>query len=116
MKKLLFFAVLGFGIIALKDKVSVTPDNQVRVAGWTVPMPASVQNSPVMGMVSMMIRMQTAPQANAGGTRHGAGQPGWPAVPNVTSATNTLNGNASSTAPLQAADQFSAVSKALRAQ
>jgi hypothetical protein len=115
MKKLLFFMLLAFGgAMFLKGGyVSVTPDNQVHVAGWIVPLPASVQNSPVMGMLTMMARMQTAPPANAD-PRYAAAP--RPAVPVVTSAASTYNANAPATGPAQGGDQFSAVSKALRGQ
>jgi hypothetical protein len=117
MKKLLFMAVLGIGgTMFVKQEVSISPDSQVRVAGWTVPLPPSVQNSPVMGMVTMMARLQTTPPASPPDPRSGAAQHTRPAVPNVTSVAGTYNANAPSAGQSPGGDQFGAVAKALRGQ
>jgi hypothetical protein len=117
MKKLLFMAVVGIGgFMFLKGNVSVTPDNQVRVAGWAVPVPPDVQNSPLMAVVAMAIRLHTTPPPDA---RYGAAQPGQPALPplpTVTSATATYGANVPSTGPVPGADLFGSTAKALRGQ
>jgi len=117
MKKLLFMAalVIGGSMVLKGGYVKVTPDNQVRVAGWTVPLPASVQSSPIMGAVAMMINAQAAPQANASDQRSAAAQYVRPSVPNVTSGTTTYSANAPANGQ-QGADQFGAATKALRGQ
>jgi hypothetical protein len=117
MKKLLFMAalVIGGSYVLRGGYVKVAPDNQVRVAGWTVPLPASVQSSPIMGMVAMLIN-QAAPPANAGDQRPAAAQYVRPPVPNVTSATNTYSANAPGNGQVQGGDQFGAATKALRGQ
>src|SRR6185312_11058183 len=98
MKKMLFMAVLVIGGGAfMKNNLHVSPDGQVRLAGWLVPIPPSVQNSPVMGMITMMAQMQAAPHGGPQGAapqaaidpRTGAPQAVRPAVPNVTSGTTT---------------------------
>jgi len=113
MKKLLFLMVVGFGAtMAVKGHyVTVTQDNQVRVAGWTVPLPSSIQSSPIMGMLGMLVNMQASPQAGSTDTRYGAARPG---LPNVTSGTSTYNANAPVTGPAQGSDALAAVAKALR--
>ena len=65
MKKLLFLMVVGFGgtMLVKGNYVTISPDNQVRVAGWAVPLPASVQSSPVLGMVSTMLQGNLGPPA-----------------------------------------------------
>ena len=115
MKKLLFMAalVIGGSFILRGGYVTVAPDHQVRVAGWTVPLPASVQSSPIMGAVALLIN-QAAPPANVGDQRSAA-QNIRPPVPNVTSATSTYSANAPANGQ-QAGDQFGAASKALRGQ
>jgi hypothetical protein len=117
MKKLLFMAaiVIGGSMVVRGGYVKVTPDNQVRVAGWTVPLPASVQSSPIMGMVALLIN-QAAPQANAGDQRSAAAQYVRPPLPNVTSATSAYSANAPGNGQMQGGDQFGAASKALRGQ
>src|ERR1700675_4463249 len=54
MKKMLFLMVVGFGgaMLVKGGHVTITPENQLRVAGYNVPLPAAVQNSPVMGMIT----------------------------------------------------------------
>jgi hypothetical protein len=118
MKKLLFMALIGIGgAVFLKGGyLTVTPDNQVHVASWTVPLPADVQNSPILGMVATMAGLRTASQPNIGDPRYGATQPARPALPNVTSATSIYNPNPPAAAPTQVTDQFNAVAKALRGQ
>jgi hypothetical protein len=116
MKKLLFLMVVGFGgtMLLKGGHVTITPDNQVRVAGYTVPLPEAVQNSPVMGMITtvLMGQLQTAPQTAGATSRPGTPMP--PALPNVTSAVSTYNANAASARPTQGAEQFGAAAKALR--
>jgi hypothetical protein len=116
MKKLLFLTVIGFGgaMLVKGGHVVITPNNQVTVAGYQVPLPDSVQNSPVMGIVASMVRMQVAPQATAADQRVGPAPPARPALPNVTSAAATYNANAPSAGPANGSDQLSAVAKALR--
>ena len=111
MKKLLFLMVVGFGgtMLVKGNYVTISPENQVRVAGWAVPLPASVQTSPIMGMVSTMLQGNLAPQPASAAAR-----PGVPAMPNVTSAVSTYNANAPRGGQPQSSDQFNAVNKALR--
>src|SRR5258708_11551213 len=63
MKKMLFLMVVGFGgaMLVKGGHVTITPDNQVRVAGYNVPLPAAVQNSPVMGMITTLFMGQMGP-------------------------------------------------------
>jgi hypothetical protein len=112
MKKLLFLMVVGFGgtMLFKNGYVTITPDNQVRVAGWAVPIPASVQASPVMGMVSTLLQGNLAPPSAQ--ARPGAPVP--PALPTVTSTVSTYNGNSPRAGQPQGADQFNSVAKALR--
>jgi hypothetical protein len=111
MRKLLFLAVVLFGgAMFLKSNASITPDNQVRVASWTFPIPAAVQNSPVMGLVNTMLlgRLDsTGPTARPGGATP-------PSLPVVTTANGTYDANRPSTGRPQSADQFNAAAKALR--
>jgi hypothetical protein len=120
MKKLLFLMVVGFGgtMLLKNGYVTMSPDNQIRVAGWAVPIPASVQASPVMGMVSTLLQGNLGPAATTTAqARPGAQVP--PPMPTVTSTLSTYNGNApNGNAPragqTQGADQYNAVAKALR--
>jgi hypothetical protein len=116
MKKLLFVIVVGFGAAMLvkNGKVTVTPDNQVQVIGFAVPLPNAVQQSPIMGMVTSML--PTSAPAGAG-----AGVPPRPMMPVVTSASGTFDANAPGRANAQqpggmatSAAGFSAAAKALR--
>jgi hypothetical protein len=93
MKKILFLMVIGFGgsMLFKNGYVTISPDNQVKVAGWAVPLPAAVQSSPVMGMVTTLL------QGNLGPT-------GAPGKPGAAGANNPA---------AKASDQFSAVAKAL---
>ena len=116
MKKLLFLMVIGFGgaMLVKGGHVAITPNNQVVVAGYQVPLPESIQNSPVMGMVASALRAQIASQPAAADARTGLVQPARPGLPNVTSAAATYNANAPGGGPANASDQLSAVGKALR--
>ncbi len=113
MKKLLFIMVVGFGAAMLvkNGKVTVTPDNQIQVIGFAVPIPNAVQQSPIMGMVTSML----PPSAPAG-----AGAQARPTMPVVTSAYGTFNANAPGRANAPGggmatgADGFGAAAKALR--
>jgi hypothetical protein len=123
MKKLLFIMVVGFGgtMLVRSGQVTVTPDNQVRVAGYSMPLPAVIQNSPVMGMVITALVGQTPGQQQPAGQMAIAGaRPGAQVPhprPSVTSTAGTYNANPPSTGPTQGQpkvnDQFSAVAKAL---
>ena len=119
MKKMLFFMVVGFGgaMLVKGGHVVITPDNQVRIAGYTVPLPAAVQNSPIMGMVNTMFMGQLGGPAQATAAA-APGRPGFPAMPNVTSTAGTYNVNAPRAAAVSpvtgAGDQLSSVAKALR--
>jgi hypothetical protein len=114
MKKLLFLMVVGFGgtMLLKGNYVTISPDNQVRVAGWAVPLPASVQASPVMGMVSTMLQGNLAPPPPAPASA--APRPGPPLLPNVTSAVSTYSANPPRAGQTQGGDQFNAVAKAIR--
>lgn len=115
MKKLLFLMVVGFGgtMLLKGGYVTITPDNQVRVAGWAVPLPPSVQASPVMAMVGTLFQGNLGPQmTNAPTARPGAPVP--PPLPTVTSAVSTYNANPPRASQAQGTDQFNAVAKALR--
>ncbi len=116
MKKLLFVLVVGFGAAMLvkNGKVTVTPDKQIQVAGYQVPLPEAVHNSPIFGMVVAQL-----PQA-ASKVAASPGAPVRPLMPIVSSATGSFNANASGSAsasrtgPTTGADGFSAAAKALR--
>jgi hypothetical protein len=123
MKKILFLMVVGFGgaMLVKGGHVVVTPDNQVRVAGYNVPLPPAVQNSPVFGMITTLFMGQLGPTAQTTGAPGRPGAPGFPAMPNVTSTAGTYNANAPAAGvpragnPLTgASDQPTAVAKALR--
>jgi hypothetical protein len=123
MKKMLFLMVVGFGgaMLVKGGHVVITPDNQVRVAGYNVPLPPVVQNSPVFGMITTLFMGQLGPTAQANGAPARPGAPGYPAMPNVTSTAGTFNGNPSAAGVPRAgnpatgaSDQLSAVAKALR--
>jgi hypothetical protein len=108
---LLFIMVVGFGgtMLVKGNHVTISPENEVRVAGWTVPLPASVKASPILGMVGTMLQggNLAAQPASA------AVRPGPPALPNVTSTVSTYNANAPRPAQTQG-DPFNAANKALR--
>jgi hypothetical protein len=116
MKKLLFMAalVIGGSFVLRGGYLTVAPDHQVRVAGWTVPLPASVQSSPIMAAVALFIN-QAAPPANAGDQRSAA-QYARPPVPSVASATTTYSANAPASGQAPGADQFGAATRAIRGQ
>jgi hypothetical protein len=115
MKKLLFVMVVGFGAAMLvkNGQVTITPDKQIQVAGYNVPLPDAVQNSPVLGMV-----LGQLPAASRAGGSPAA--PARPVLPIVNSATGSFNANASPSAsaarggPTTGADGFSAAAKSLR--
>ena len=115
MKKLLFVMVVGFGAAMLvkNGKVTVTPDNQIQVVGFAVPLPNAVQQSPIMGMVTSMLPASAPVGA-------GAGVQPRPMMPVVTSAYGTFNANASGRANAPTggmatgADGLGAAAKALR--
>jgi hypothetical protein len=117
MKKLLFVMFVGFGVAMFvkSGNVTVTPDRQIQVAGYQVPLPGAVQNSLLLAMV--LDRLPEAPRP--------AGSPAAPvrpAMPIVSSAYGSFNPNtAGSPSATRAgtsagADGFSAASKALRGQ
>jgi hypothetical protein len=112
MKKLLFLMVAGIGgtMLIRGGHITITPDNQIRVAGYTVPIPDSVQKSPVMGMVTTMMMGQLQIPAQS------TGAPQRPALPSVTSAAGTYNPNVrpSSAASAPGSDGLNAAAKALR--
>jgi hypothetical protein len=115
MKKLLFVMVVGFGVTMLvkSGKVTVTPDNQIQVVGFALPLPTAVQQSPIMGMVTGMLPASAPPNAGAYGQAR-------PVLPVVSSASGTFNPNISGRANAPTggmatgADGFSAAAKALR--
>ena len=137
MKKLLFLVVVAIGGSALihGNHAGLTSDGQVRLFAWTFPLPAAVTSSPLMTMITIFAPPRTAaangPQSPLGVTQ---GRPAAapvtaaPALPTVTSAVRTYNPNPSiapspsaapnpaASGPANVADQFSAVSKALRPQ
>jgi len=116
MKKLLFLLVVGFGgsMLIKGNYVTISPtDNQVRVAGWAVPLPASVQASPVLAMVSTMLQGNLGSPAAASAPQARPGAPVQPALPSVTSALGTYNANAPRAAQTSGSDQFNATAKAL---
>jgi len=122
MKKLLFLMIIGLGgtMLIKGGHVTIGPDNQVRIAGYAVPLPEAVQNSPIMGMVTtvLMGQLPAAPQAAVATGGPGPAAPVRPMLPSVTS----TNGTYSATAPASGSkqptgsDQLSAVTKALRPQ
>jgi hypothetical protein len=135
MKKLLVLLLVGFGVsvIIKGNHLTVTPDGQVHLAGWAVPLPESVRSSPVMGMVSMLtqgnlqVPMGVAPPAPVGAPTQMAGTPVRPAVaapppmPVINSVNGTFNanapvGNAAGAAPARGNDQFNAAARAFRPQ
>ena len=75
MKKMLFLMVVGFGgaMLVKGGHVTITPENQLRVAGYNVPLPVAVQNSPVMGIITTLFMGQLAPATQMTGV---AGRPG----------------------------------------
>jgi hypothetical protein len=116
MKKLLFILVLGFGgaMLFKSGQVTATPDRHIQVAGYQVPLPEAVQNSPVYGMVIEQLP-QTASKVAAS-----PGAPARPLMPIVSSANGSFDANTSGRAsaarggPATGADGFSAAAKALR--
>ena len=131
MKKLLFLVMVGIGgsMLVKGNHVALTPEGEVRVLAWTFPLPAGVKSSPLMGMVALFAQPQaiSAPAAPSpvgiAQARPGAAPVAAPpALPVVTSAARTYNPNPqpnpnpSASGPANMADQFSAVSKALRPQ
>ena len=114
MKKMLIMAVIVIGGGAyLRNNLVVTPKGQVTVAGWNVPIPASVQSSPLYSMVTMMASMQSGPSPAAADTVHGAARP---VLPSVSSTAGTYNPNPQTAAAGGAPDQLSAVARTLRGQ
>jgi hypothetical protein len=116
MKKLLFVAAIGFGAAMLvkTGQVSVTQDKQIQVAGYNVPLPDAVQNSPLMGIVLAQL-----PEAASRAGASPAAAP-RPLLPIVNSANGTFNANtpasasASYSGPAAGADGLSTAAKALR--
>jgi hypothetical protein len=102
MKKLLFLMVAGFGVAMLIEAghVTILPDH-AHVAGYAVPLPADVQNSPVMGMVTTVLKGPPDAVPQQGG-RPGA----RPVLPVVASTVSTYSANRP--------DQFNGAAKALR--
>jgi hypothetical protein len=120
MKKLLFLMVVGFGgaMLVKGGHVTITPENQVKVANYTLPIPAAVQNSPVFGMVTTLFMGQLGPTAEATAAPGRTGTPGVPSMSNVSAAAGSYNSSGGRTgapaAPSAASDQLTAVAKALR--
>ena len=110
MKKLLFLVVVGFGgtMLLKGNYVTVMPD-QVRVARWSFPIPASVQASPIMGMVSTLLEGNLGPP-----TAGAAARPGGGTLPTVTSAVGTYNANPPRAGQTRGADPLSTVAGAIR--
>jgi hypothetical protein len=116
MKKLLFILVVGFGAAMLfkSGQVTATPDKQIQVAGYKLPLPEAVQNSPVFAMVIGQLPEASSRTAGA------PAAPARPLLPIVSSANGSFNANASGSAstphggPATGADGFSAAAKALR--
>ena len=117
MKKLLVVMLVGFGAAMLvkHGQVAVTPDNQIQVVGFAVPLPNAVQQSPLMGIVASLLPSSSAPAASAGNSA-----PQRPMMPAVSSAWSTYNPNARSDASAggatEGADALSAAAKAIRGQ
>ena len=113
MKKLLFVMVVGFSAAMLvkSGQVTASPDNQIHVAGFAVPLPNAVRQSPIMGVVASML------PASA---RDGAGAGARPVMPVVSSGSGTFDANSSGRANAPGgglatgASGFSAAAKALR--
>ncbi len=118
MKKLLFIMVVGFGgaMLIKGGHVTVTPDNQVRVVGYSVPLPAAVQNSPVFGIVVAGLIGQSSGNSQAAAAPSRPGAPKPPAVPAVTSTAGTDNANSPRAAQGAQSDQFNAAARAIRGQ
>ena len=123
MKKILFMmVVIGGGAMLIKGcHVSVTPENQVRVMGWALPIPESIQSSPTMAIAATLLRAQLPAEANGADSRPVAANATAmrPGVPNITSTNGTYNANAAAPArPVggiaDGASQLNAVAKALR--
>jgi hypothetical protein len=113
MRKFLFVVVvLGGGVFFLKGKVSLTPDNQLHVVNWTFPIPAAVQNSPLMALIDTMLLGRGEP---AGASAQSSAPP-VPPLPTVTTANGVyVDSRSSAGRPQQpAAAQFDTVAKALR--
>ena len=117
MKKLLFVMVVGFGAAMLvkNGQVTVGRDNQIVVAGFAVPVPGAVQQSPIMAIVASMLPRSAPASADPGA-------PARPVMPMVNSVSGTFDPNTSGRANAPAAgmtagaDGFSATAKALRSQ
>ena len=121
MKKLFLMMLVGIGgtMLIKNGQVTMTPENDVRVAGYTVPLPDAVQNSPLMGLVMTGLTNQTPRQSQTAALAGRPAVPARPLLPSVTSANTTYNanapaGHAPNTGPTVTADQFNAVAKALR--
>jgi hypothetical protein len=116
MKKLLLVMVIGFGAAMLvkNGQVTVSPDRQIMVVGYPVPLPDAVQNSPVLAM--MLGQLPNAPSRAAGSP----GAATRPALPIVNSANGSFDPNSSGSlsssrgGPATGAEGFSAAAKALR--
>jgi hypothetical protein len=121
MKKLLILMLAGLGgtMLIKNGHVTITPENNVRVVGYTVRLPDAVKNSPLMGLVmtGLMNQAPPPPQTAVLASRPAAAV--RPMLPSVTSAANTYSANAPTAhapnaTPTMAADQFNAVAKVLR--
>src|SRR5258708_4862706 len=116
MKKLLFIMVVGFGaaLMVKNGQVTVSADKQIVIAGFPLPLPEAVQNSPVFGMVTGQLPQSSSKAGAAAGTQ------ARPALPIVSSASGSSDANSSGGAsasragPATGADGFSAAAKALR--
>lgn len=114
MKKLLVVMVVAFGaaMLAENGQITVSRDNQIVVAGFAVPVPDAVQQSPIVGIVASVLPHSAPASA-------GPGVPPRPIMPVVISASGTFDANTSDRANAPAggmasgADGFSAAAKAL---
>jgi hypothetical protein len=117
MKKLLLVMLIGFGAAMLvkNGQVTVSPDRQIMVVGYPVPLPDAVQNSPVLAM--MLGQLPNAPSRAGGSPASAAARPALPIVnsangsfdPNVSGSLSSSRGG-----PATGAEGFSAAAKALR--
>jgi hypothetical protein len=121
MKKLLVMMLAGIGgtMLIKNGHVTITPENNVRVVGYTVRLPDAVKNSPLMGLVMTGLMNQAGPQPLTGALAGRSAAAVRPMLPSVTSTANTYSANAPSghapnAAPTMALDQFNAVAKVLR--
>jgi hypothetical protein len=116
MKKLLVFMVVGFGgaMLVKGGHVTISPSNQIMIAGFPVPLPESVQNSPVVSVIAAMVRLPSASLTTVADTRAEAAQPTRPPAPSVTSAATTYNPNTPNAGQANSLEQLSTVARTIR--